>query len=585
MRARLVVVALLATGCSALINPDTDLLGDDEDAGSTGVDAGGTPSDGGVDAGPGPGDDAGPGVDAGPVCPSDCDDGVACTNDRCEAGACINTPDERLCGDDERCSPVMGCVPSRCTSDGECDDGVFCNGVERCVADAPGSGCVAGDPVTCDDGFACTSDACDEATDGCVATPDDSVCGDSIDCTMDRCAPSDGADERGCVHAPDDAFCNTDFCSVNRVCNPTRGCRGGRPRDCSDMTPCTVDSCEGTSRMCVHTPLDADMDGYPAASAADPSGAAVLCPGGTDCDDGEGSVNPGATEHCNGVDDDCDGTTDEGCPPSLPDDCGSAGEIVLDGSGRGSVRGRFGDFTHDYQTSPICGAQPNARDAVYYIDLPIGLSDVTIDTIGSAADTVLGVGFSCDASGLQAACDDDFDRAMGTQSRIWLHRLGNIASRLRVYILVDGYRDTTSGDFVVNVQRRGAAPDACVSIGGGSQMDITGGGTVVGFIDGFTGGQSGSCQSAGPFNPAEAIFRVTAPADGTMGFQAYSTDITPALYVRSGGCTGSEVACSVGASIGGGVNRATLNPTVRAGETHYLFLDGGRGGYALYYTP
>ncbi|MCB9597350.1 MAG: putative metal-binding motif-containing protein [Sandaracinaceae bacterium] len=400
---------------------------------------------------------------------------------------------------------------------------------------------------------------------------------------MDRCAPADSDDPSGCVHEADDAFCNTAFCTTGRTCNPTRGCRGGRPRDCSDANVCTADTCEESSRMCVSTPRDADGDGYPAETVTD-GGTIHMC-GGTDCNDGEGSINPGAMESCNGVDDNCNGTIDEGCPTSLPEDCGSAQPIVLSGSGAGSVSGRFDTLMDDYQTSPICRAPTGGRDAVYYVDLPRGLSDVTIDTIGSSSDTVLGIGFSCDAAGLQIACNDDFDRSMGTQSRIWLHRIGSGTSTTRVYILVDGYRDTTSGDFVVNVQRRASAPDSCSSIGGTGPLDISGGGTVVGYVDGFVGTQNGTCASGGPVNQPEAIFRVTGPGDGTMGFNVLSTDFTPNVYLRARSCTGSEVGCATGASIGGGVNGATLNPTVTAGDPYYFFVDGGRGGYAVYYTP
>jgi hypothetical protein len=50
-----------------------------------------------------------------------------------------------------------------CSSAAQCDDGVFCNGVESCVSAA----CQAGTPVDCSDANACTSDACDETNDVC----------------------------------------------------------------------------------------------------------------------------------------------------------------------------------------------------------------------------------------------------------------------------------------------------------------------------------------------------------------------------------------------------------------------------------
>jgi hypothetical protein len=74
---------------------------------------------------------------------------------------------------------------------------------------------------------------------------------------------------------------------------------------------------------CQHPPLDADGDGY----------ASISC-GGGDCDDGDPAVRPGAAEVCDGIDNDCDSQTDEGCP--VPDctidtDCVS-GEVCRDGN-------------------------------------------------------------------------------------------------------------------------------------------------------------------------------------------------------------------------------------------------------------
>jgi hypothetical protein len=45
---------------------------------------------------------------------------------------------------------------SQCQTDAECDDGLFCNGVEVCLDGT----CIVGDP--------CPGQSCDEATDECV---------------------------------------------------------------------------------------------------------------------------------------------------------------------------------------------------------------------------------------------------------------------------------------------------------------------------------------------------------------------------------------------------------------------------------
>jgi len=58
--------------------------------------------------------------------------------------------------------PILTVDFSGCSSDSQCDDGIPCNGSERCVSGT----CVAGVPLNCDDGLPCTDDFC-EVT-GCV---------------------------------------------------------------------------------------------------------------------------------------------------------------------------------------------------------------------------------------------------------------------------------------------------------------------------------------------------------------------------------------------------------------------------------
>ncbi|MHC4090987.1 MAG: metallophosphoesterase [Planctomycetota bacterium] len=71
----------------------------------------------------------------------DCDDGVGCTDDTCQAWTCVYTP-----------------------NDVNCEDGLHCNGAETCDATLD---CQAGTPVSCDDSVGCTDDSCNETTDTC----------------------------------------------------------------------------------------------------------------------------------------------------------------------------------------------------------------------------------------------------------------------------------------------------------------------------------------------------------------------------------------------------------------------------------
>ncbi len=270
--------------------------------------------------------------------------------------------------------------------------------------------------------------------------------------------------------------------------------------------------------------------------------------------------------------DDGASAADAGPPP--PDNCGEVAEIVLNGSGLGSASGSFAQLTHDYPPAASCPQQSPGPDAVYVVQIPAGSYDFTIDTFGSSANTILGIGLDCSSSGLAAVCNDDAD-AIGP-SRMWFHRAGGPA---QFYILVSSVSSAESGNFQLNVRRQPAQPDQCPSIAG-VPLDITGGGTVIGFQPATIGNERGTCMSASD-SSGEAIFRWTASFTGTATFVATSFDFLPDLYVRQASCTsGSEAQCALGVSSSTEVNVSTM-----ASTTYYTFVDGGPGTFSLHYQP
>jgi len=154
---------------------------------------------------------------------------------------------------------------------------------------------------------------------------------------------------------------------------------------------------------------------------------------------------------------------------------------------------------------------------------------------------------------------------------------------LRVFILVDGYDSSATGGFQVNVQVDDARPDSC-----GGPIDISGGGTLLGVIQTFPGGQTGSCQGPGESFEAEALASFRGSPGRTAEFDAFARTFVPDIYVRRR-CDSwdSELDCQKGTPAGGGLNRARLTVDVRTGTRYYLFVDGGstNEGYSVDYQP
>lgn len=145
-----------------------------------------------------------------------------------------------------------------------CDDHDYCNGVERCVAGAcmPGtSPCMA-------------SQTCDEVTDRCLTVCDSTPDADHDGVNAIACGGSDCDDTLAQVHPGAPELC--DGANLDEDCDPT-----------------------------THGERDVDGDGHDDAACCN----GTNC--GDDCNDRATDVYAGASETCNGRDDDCDTSVDE----------------------------------------------------------------------------------------------------------------------------------------------------------------------------------------------------------------------------------------------------------------------------------
>lgn len=228
-----------------------------------------------------------------------CDDDDACTADVCdpddpgaEAGTgCVNEGidcDDSIDCTDDGCDPDTGCLNT--PVDADCNDSLVCTGPDTCE---PGTGC-AHPGVSCgDDAYTCTVASCVEPT-GCRQTPTHILCDDDDECTADSCDPLDaGADPlTGCVN--EDIDCTDAVACTNDGCNPVTGCVN-TPVDasCADAYACTTDTCDAIAG-CSNTPVNAACsDGVACTTdTCNPASGCVNTPVNAACNDSLACTGP-----------------------------------------------------------------------------------------------------------------------------------------------------------------------------------------------------------------------------------------------------------------------------------------------------
>jgi hypothetical protein len=427
-------------------------------------------------------------------------------------------------------------VSGDCESEGECEPG-------NSMRDF--AGCPDGESreLTCNASCAYDAGACEssECVPGSSETVDCGRCGrrlrtcDASGLWVDGLCMNEGACVPGMTGTQSCGLCGNQPVLCDDTCEwmPTATCGGEGSCVPGIRTSCTTTCGSTGSQTCTST-----------------------CTSGA-------CIPP--SETCNGRDDDCDGTNDEGCTGCTA--CPGSTTVSPPG-GRYNVA-----LTPNVRSSSTCGG--SGSEALLTLTLTL-TSDVFISTHGAPIDTVV-YARRCNCDGSEIACNDDADGQATSALRLTSLSPGTYA------IVVDSKTVSTATVPVdVYVSPATTQGDRC-----GNPLPIAPGttrltGTTCGRSANYDLVDGGACANGAAADGEDAVYYFYVPTARTVTFNGCRTGNTydGTLYIRSvcsGFTTAHQIACNDDNCSSGTATcdtyRPNLSTTLQPG-LYYLFVDG-----------